>query len=193
MIIYLCHIIAALHIQVLKSDGVLTKKLISINRNKIDAKEATKIVCSRSGRDSAQVLTWIQNSKFVPKIEHVNNLRRYFDYQISWFYAHEFSCLFFSSYPQILFWSKYFIWIATNLRKLLTCSTTRAKWLVDDNPSLSWSESITSWTVVELSYLNDFVWPFSRNTFNTFGMSGCTESWEVIWLCVLEDGWNQKQ
>ena len=97
------------------------------------------------------------------------------------------------SHDLMFFWLKYIIWIATYLRKLLTCSTTRAKWLVDDNPSLSWSESITSWTVVELSYLNDFVWPFSRNTFSTFGMSGCTESWEVIWLCVFEDGWNQKQ
>ena len=66
MTIYPCHIIAALHIQVLKSDGVLTKKLISINRNKIDAEEATKIMCSWSGRYSAQVLTWIQNSKLVP-------------------------------------------------------------------------------------------------------------------------------
>ena len=64
---YLGYIIATLHIQVLKSDGVLTKQLISINWNKIDAKEATKIVCSRSGCNSAQVLSWIQNSKLVPE------------------------------------------------------------------------------------------------------------------------------
>ena len=75
------------------------------------------------------------------------------------------------------------------LRKLFTCSTTRAKWFVDESPSFACNESITSWTVVELSYLNDLVCPFSRNTFSTFGIKGCTESWEVIWLCVFEDGY----
>ena len=80
---YLGYIIATLHIQVLKSDGVLTKQLISINWNKIDAKEATKIVCSRSGCNSAQVLSWIQNSKLVPEnrikvdIQYVRKLRSF--------------------------------------------------------------------------------------------------------------------
>ena len=63
---YLGNIIAALHIQVLKGDGVFTKQLICINRNKIDAKEAPQIMSTRSGCNSAQVLSWIQNSKLVP-------------------------------------------------------------------------------------------------------------------------------
>ena len=65
--VYLSDIITALHIQVLKSDGVFTEQLICINRNKIDTEKAAQIVSSRSGCNSAQVLSWIQYGKLVPK------------------------------------------------------------------------------------------------------------------------------
>ena len=67
IVFYLSYIIAALHIQVLKSDGVFTEQLICINRNKIDAEKAAQIVRSWSGCNSAQVLSWIQYCKLVPK------------------------------------------------------------------------------------------------------------------------------
>ena len=68
------------------------------------------------------------------------------------------------------------------LRTLLTCSTSRAKCRVEPRPNLIWRLSITSCTVVEVSYLNDLVWPFSRKTLRTLGINGATESAPDNWL-----------
>ena len=67
-------------------------------------------------------------------------------------------------------------------RTLLTCSTSRAKCRVEPRPNLIWRLSITSCTVVEVSYLNDLVWPFSRKTLRTLGINGATESAPDNWL-----------
>lgn len=56
------------------------------------------------------------------------------------------------------------------------CSTTKLKCSVACRQSFVSSEVTTSWTVVHASYLNDFVWPFSKNTFSTLAIGGTHRS-----------------
>lgn len=61
-------------------------------------------------------------------------------------------------------------------RRLLTCSSTRAKWWMDFRQSFCCRDETTSPTLVVESYLNDLVWPFSKKTLSTFGISGTPPS-----------------
>lgn len=58
------------------------------------------------------------------------------------------------------------------LRSDFICSTTRLKCSLACMHSFVCKDVTTSCTLVQASYLNDFVCPFSRNTLRTFAMGG---------------------
>jgi len=144
-------VVAALHVEVLESHGVFAQELQRVGGHEGDAEEAAKVVRARTRSDLRGKSVSLDP---VPCV----------------------SVMALKGYLTTASRSLGSRMVSLFRRKLLMCSTTSAKCTVDLKPSLACRESMTSCTVVEPSYLKLFVWPFSRKTFNTLGISGKTES-----------------